>query len=278
MKHKHNCNGKLTRARAAGIVLTAFVGTLTLAGCGAAENGAGSSDASTAQSAASTTQSAAAAATSEQAVADKSESAEVMTSEPASAEASISRKMLIVRPLPETLDIDNLTDCTFAASFSPQDVYLDDDGALVVDLEVYDNELFDMVDISQLATGDTIVIDGDSVTVDTVERSDNGYVQINGGLDGNGYDLMTDDSGVYREKTWDDEDVFQLIGKTVLPVDQDFTFDDSSDLDNPARELYAGDFLEEMQNSEKDYACSPQACTVRVAGGKIVNITLVYVP
>lgn len=267
MKHKHNCNGKLTRARAAGIVLTAFVGTLTLAGCGAAENGAGSSDASTAQSAA-------AAATSEQAVADKSESAEGMTSEPASAEASTSRKMLIVRPLPETLDIDNLTDCTFAASFSPQDVYLDDDVAL----EVYDNELFDMVDISQLATGDTIVIDGDSVTVDTVERSDNGYVQINGGLDGNGYDLMTDDSGVYREKTWDDEDVFQLIGKTVLPVDQDFTFDDSSDLDNPARELYAGDFLEEMQNSEKDYACSPQACTVRVAGGKIVNITLVYVP
>jgi len=76
-------------------------------------------------------------------------------SESAAGSAPAPHSAKTVEPLPAALHADALDDCTFAAGFQASDVALNDDGMMVVHLTVYDYELFDLVDISQLAAGDS---------------------------------------------------------------------------------------------------------------------------
>ena len=52
---------------------------------------------------------------------------------------------------------------------------------------------------SALEEGDIIVIRNQEIEVATLERTEHGLVIINGGEENGGYDLYTDDSGVYYE-------------------------------------------------------------------------------
>lgn len=64
-----------------------------------------------------------------------------------------------IEPLPEDLDLNALTDATVAASFGAEDISEKDDKTEIT-LTVYDYDVYDMVDVAQLAVGDTIVVDG----------------------------------------------------------------------------------------------------------------------
>ena len=98
-----------------------------------------------------------------------------------------------IEPLAESLDLNALTDATVAASFGAEDIS-EKDGKTEITLTVYDYDVYDMVDISQLAVGDTIVVDGKDMVVTSREDKD-GFVTINGGLEQGGVDLTSDDSG-----------------------------------------------------------------------------------
>ena len=56
-----------------------------------------------------------------------------------------------------------------------------------------------MVDISNLKVGDTVVTHSGEVKVTSLERSQSGIIYVNGGLENGGFDLVTDDSGVFFE-------------------------------------------------------------------------------
>ena len=60
-----------------------------------------------------------------------------------------------IEPLPESLDLNALTDATVAASFGAEDIS-EKDGKIEISLTVYDYDVYDMVDVAQLAVGDTI--------------------------------------------------------------------------------------------------------------------------
>jgi hypothetical protein len=181
-----------------------------------------------------------------------------------------------VEPLPATLHADALDDCTFAAGFQASDVVLNDDGMMVVHLTVYDYELFDLVDISQLAAGDTLVIDKKSMAVKSVQRDESGMVTVNGGLENGGCELVTDEDGVFYENMMDDEKSYYRVGEATLPISQDFLFTDSSQLNSPEKKSYAGDFLSDMKDSDRTF--TPNATTVTVEDGRITGITQIYVP
>ena len=102
-----------------------------------------------------------------------------------------------VTPLPVTIDVNNLTDCTVAVSIEKEDLSLDNTGARVLPVTVYTYDLYDMVDIAMMAPGDTIILRGEEVLVTELVRTDSGAVQINGGLDAGGYELRTDEHTVY---------------------------------------------------------------------------------
>lgn len=178
-------------------------------------------------------------------------------------------------PLPETLSVDNLKDCTIEASFDNTDIFMDG-GALTINLTVYDYEKFDMVDISQMKEGDTLVIDGKEMQVNSLEEFGNGVISVNGGLEEGGCDLWSGGDGVYQEVLMDSGNNYYPIGTVAVPVDEDFRYYDQSNLDKPQEEYYAGDLL--TMTDSVDFSCQPNNSMVRIANGKIIEITKIYMP
>ena len=71
----------------------------------------------------------------------------------------------VVKPLPETVDLNNLDNCTVAVSLEKGDAYVDDSGKMVMDVTVYSYEVYDMVDIAALKENDVIVRQNKEVTI-----------------------------------------------------------------------------------------------------------------
>ena len=105
----------------------------------------------------------------------------------------------VVSPLPTTIDLNNIRDCTLAVSIENGDIYASEADAAkyTMKVKIYDYELFDLVDISLLEVGSIIVINKELVEVVSLERNELGTVIINGGLDAGGYKLVTDGYGVF---------------------------------------------------------------------------------
>ena len=127
-----------------------------------------------------------------------------------------------IMPLPSTIDISNLKECTLAVSLNKGDAYVDDNGIMQMKVTVYDYDLYDMVDISTLKEEDIIVIGKKDVRISTLERSNTGTIIINGGLDQGGYELVTDESGVFYETGYSDVKSYYSIGEAVIRVSTEF--------------------------------------------------------
>ena len=132
-----------------------------------------------------------------------------------------------------------------------------------------------MVDIAMLKVGDTIVTHSGEVQVTALERGATGILYVNGGLDNGGFDLVTDDSGVFFETGYSDVKNWYQVGEATLRVSADFKGSDISDLENGEIIIYPGDFL--VKDAVK-YDFTPHNTTVRLAGGQVVELTRVYTP
>ena len=182
----------------------------------------------------------------------------------------------VIRPLPETLDINALDNCTVAVSLEKGDAKLSDDGKMVMYLTVYSYELYDMVDIASLKENDVIVRKNEEVTVSEVERLDSGLVRINGGEENGGFDLVSNDSTVYYETGMNDIKAYYEIGMATLPVSDEFEYIDESVLDSEAKIYYPGDFL--TDDAEIEYNFSPNNTNIVIENGTIIKMNKVYMP
>jgi hypothetical protein len=191
-------------------------------------------------------------------------------------EGDKSGNMTKIMPLASTLDINNLTDCTVAVSLNKGDVYVDDAGIMQMKVTVYDYDLYDMVDISQLKEGDTIVIGKKDVMISSLERNRAGSVIINGGLDQGGHELITDDSGVFYETGYSDVKSYYSLGESTIRVSTDFEYSDKSILDAEEKVYYPGDFLTE--DSGIDYNFTPHNTNIIITAGQVIAMNRVYVP
>ena len=178
-----------------------------------------------------------------------------------------------VEPLPETLDVNALTDATVAASFGAADIS-EKDGKTEITLTVYDYDVYDMVDISQLAVGDTIVVDGKDMVVTSREDKD-GFVTINGGLEQGGVDLTSDDSSVYYAVGLDDAKSYHELGKIAVPVVDGFVLTDNSDLEHPD-ETYAASDLAKLAASEPGFTANNTLATIE--HGELTVLARSYTP
>ena len=181
-----------------------------------------------------------------------------------------------ISPLPTTIDMNALDNCTLAVSFEEGDAYVDDTGAMQLDVTVYTYDLYDMVDIANLKEGDTIVIQGNEVAVENVETLESGLVFINGGMENGGYDLWHNDSGVYFEHGYNDAKSYYALGEATIRVSTEFEFVDSSDLDKGEVTYYPGDFL--TDNAGILYHFVPNNTSIVVEGGQIIQMTRIYTP
>lgn len=180
----------------------------------------------------------------------------------------------MINPLPDTT-MDNLSDAILSVSLEEGDAYVDDTGIMRMDLKIYTYDKYDMVDIANLKVGDIIVRYSGEVEVTSKEQNEAGTIYINGGLDMGGFDLVTDDCGLFYEQGYSDTKNWYEVGETTIRVSADFRGSDRSDLDKGEVIIYPGDFLiGEVTN----YNFTPYNTTIRVEADQIVEMNRVYTP
>lgn len=178
-----------------------------------------------------------------------------------------------IEPLAESLDLNALTDATVAASFGAEDIS-EKDGKTEITLTVYDYDVYDIVDISLLAVGDTIVVDGKDMVVASREDKD-GFVTINGGLEQGGVDLTSDDSGVYYAVGMDDAKSYHELGRITVPVAEGFVLTDNSDPEHPD-ETYAASDLAKLAGEGVGFTAGNTLATIE--HGELTVLARSYTP
>ena len=181
----------------------------------------------------------------------------------------------VIRPLPDAA-MESLDNCILNISFEQNDFYQDESGNICLRMRIYTYDKYDMVDISALKTGDTILLSGEEILVSTVERNEYGTVLVNGGLDEGGFDLATDDDGVYYVHGYSDMKSWYLVGETKCEISDVFALKDSSNLDLGTVTYKAEDFLQE--NTMPDFGFFPQNTTARIDNGRLVEMNRIYTP
>ena len=178
-----------------------------------------------------------------------------------------------IAPLPVTIDMNNLTDCTVAVSFAKEDVNADTKQLKVT---VYAYDLYDMVDIAMLAVGDTIILRGEEVVVTSLNTTEYGSVEINGGLDAGGYELRTDENTVYYETGYSDAKTYFELGEAVLSVSDSFVLNDSADPEADTQTFT----LEDLSSDKVTYiyGFDPHNTSIVIEGGVITQMKRVYTP
>ena len=180
----------------------------------------------------------------------------------------------IIMPLPDTT-MENLSDAILAISLDDGDAYVDDSGIMQMNLKIYTYDQYDMVDIANLKVGDTVVRHSGEVKVISKEQNEAGTIYINGGLENGGFDLVTDDGGIFYETGFNDVKNWYEIGQATIRVSVDFKGIDNADLEQGEVMIYPGDFL---IGAVTNYDFTPYNTTIRVEDGQIVEMDRVFIP
>ena len=125
-----------------------------------------------------------------------------------------------------------------------------------------------------LKSGDNILINNEEISISSIEKDEHGCVLINGGLDNEGIELVTDDDTVYYERGYSDVKIYHKLGNISLPVSSDFIYNDASDLEKEQITMNLEDFTNTYDNMEDNFV--PNNTTIRVENGKIVSMNKIY--
>lgn len=181
----------------------------------------------------------------------------------------------MVKPLPAPYAVNKLLDATVHASFSSKDISWEI-GKL--SMEVFSEDLYDAVAVSQLKKGDTVVYDGKSIVVKDIERKDK-YVTVNGGIEQGGADLTANQGGTYRGSQMDDLSTYTSLGKVTLPLAKDFVLIDCGENPtNPSDTIRTGqkEYLEKVPEYRRDF--NILNTRVRIENGVVVEINRHWIP
>lgn len=200
---------------------------------------------------------------------------EAVSSEVVAETSVVSTDGTKVAPLATTIDTSALADGTYAVSFIATDA-TSGNGAVQLNVTIYDYEHFSADAVENLKAGDTLVIDGNSVTVDTVEHNGDITICVNGGLEQGGYDLSKDEDGNYFESLMDIGRNYTALGQVTLPLSQDFVFTDNSDLENQDVQ-YSAEELIKLLNDDTQYFNALNT-SVTVKNGEITAMQRIYMP
>ena len=179
-----------------------------------------------------------------------------------------------IYPLPDST-MDNLNDAILSVSLEEGGAYVDDTGKMQMDLKIYSYDKYDMVDIAMLKVGDVLVTHAAELEITSLERRANGSVVVNGGLDAGGFELVTEDNGIFYEQGYNDAKNWYEAGEATIRVSVDFQYFDNADLERGEIVYYPGSFL---VGEVTDYHFYPHNTTIRVENGQIVEMNRVYVP
>ena len=180
-----------------------------------------------------------------------------------------------VKPLAAPYEANKLQDATVPAMFSSKDFSWDNHK---LSMEVFSEDLYDAVAVSQLKKGDTVFYDGKPIVVKDIEHKDK-YVTINGGIEQGGAELSANQGGTYRGSQMDDHSTYTRLGKVTLPLAKDFVLIDCGE--NPTDpydtvKTAQKEYLEKVPEYKRDF--NMLNTRVRIEKGIIVEINRHWIP
>lgn len=182
-----------------------------------------------------------------------------------------------ITPNPCEVDVDNIENGIYHIYISDYGVN-EDNGKLTLDVEINTVETFDIVDINGMAEGDVIFIDGLLLPINSIDYTDWGIININGGLENNGSALRADDeSNCFVYAGMDLQKSYKSHGIANLPVSENVKLINQRNL--PDVKEYTGSeaisLFKEMVHEGPLYCDN---CSIMVENGEIIEITRLYTP
>ena len=182
-----------------------------------------------------------------------------------------------IAPMVSDVDVNNLADGIYPVSFDCGDVFSGASGIYMTAVHIYTQDWYDIVDVNTLAVGDTIVVEGEEVPVLSLDNTEYG-IEVNADQDARAFVLASqEDSNGFFIRGLDDMTTYTDHGETALMIAPEATFTDAWDIEKEPVTVNADGIVEAMQTSEND-AFTQFNTTVRVEGGKVVEINRVFVP
>ena len=181
-----------------------------------------------------------------------------------------------VEPLPVEINVVALTNGTYPAAFDRGDIAKVNSGIYMNAVHIFSMDTYDASAIEALAAGDTVIVEGQNITVNTVELRD-GDVLVNGGPDEGCVFTIAEGGDTYRLDGDDDRATYTERGMTTLPVDTLARFVDSSDITRePVTTEYDG-LYDAIMNADIE-SFDQFNTTLTVKDGKVVEIHRVFTP
>lgn len=180
----------------------------------------------------------------------------------------------LIAPLPAGIDVNNLTDCIVPADFSADDFHWMGGN---LSMTVFNRDLYDAVDVSQMQEGDTLLYQSSPVVIQSIKRTDNG-IDINGGLDQGGQWLAGNGGGTYVARQWDDHAVYSSLGKTEMALADGFIIIDCGlNPSDPVDTIRTPKmYIESLQGFRREF--NHLNTTVTIEDGMITEINRHWIP
>ena len=182
-----------------------------------------------------------------------------------------------IKPIAVWLDVNHLPDGVYPVSFDRGDAARLASGTYMNAVHIYGMDLYAAADLESLAAGDTVLVEGRTVAVTSVEKRGDDIL-VNGGLDtADGCQFTRNDDGRYRVNGLNDLPTYTELGVTSLAVDESAVFTDSADIESdPVTAQYDG-IIDAIQGAAfSDFSASNT--TVTIESGRVVRIDRTYVP
>ena len=182
-----------------------------------------------------------------------------------------------VAPMDSPIDVNNLPDGIYPVGFDRGDVFCGASGTYMNAVRIYTQDWYDIVDVNTLKVGDTVIVEGEAVPVLSLQETEYGIL-VNDGQDARSFYFRSeDDSNGFAIQGLNDMTTYTEQGLTTLTVDPSATFTDAWDIESEPVTVSCDDIAKAMQDSGND-SFVPYNTTVRVEGGKVVEINRVYMP
>lgn len=181
----------------------------------------------------------------------------------------------LIAPLPAGIAVDELVDCTIPVAFKLEDF---DWTRGCLKITVYNKDLYDVVDISQMQVGDTIIYEGEPMAITSILEQ-HGGIDINGGIDEGGCCLAGNEGGTYVARNWDEHATYTKLGKTEIALAENYIIIDCGEFpDDPADTIHTDQmqYIGNLKNGHEDFF--PLNTRITIENGKITEINRRWIP
>ena len=181
-----------------------------------------------------------------------------------------------VEPIAQDVNVNALADGAYPVAFNRGDIAQGASGIFMNAVRVYTKDLYDGAAIDALAEGDTIVVSGEPIAVQSVLRSD--VITINDGEDNGGVTLQPlEDGDVYAVLGYNDIATYTEQGTTTLVIDPSATYSDGADIEQLPEIIGYDGIVSAIMASEND-SFNQYNTTARIENGRVVELRREYVP